>query len=58
MPLVGLGTYKVDNADSVRSALGLGYRHIDCARSYANQALVGEGLRDFIAQVRQGWFFP
>ena len=51
MPLVGLGTYKCGSADAVRAALRLGYRHIDCATVYENQELVGEGLRDFIAEV-------
>ncbi len=47
-PPVGLGTY--DNTDpeqcaeSVRFALDHGYRHIDTAQSYGNEAAVGDGL--------------
>ncbi|KAL4530235.1 hypothetical protein Ndes2526B_g02402 [Nannochloris sp. 'desiccata'] len=50
MPLIGLGTYAQSSADAVRNALAAGYRHIDCAPIYGNEALVGEGLRDFLAQ--------
>ena len=50
MPLIGLGTYSQSSADAVRTALAAGYRHIDCAPIYGNEALVGEGLRDFLAQ--------
>lgn len=30
MPLIGLGTYKLQSADAVKTALDLGYRHFDC----------------------------
>lgn len=30
MPLIGLGTYKLQSADAVKTALELGYRHFDC----------------------------
>ncbi len=30
MPLIGLGTYKLSSPDSVKAALELGYRSIDC----------------------------
>lgn len=50
MPLIGLGTYKLDSADAVRTALALGYRHIDCAPIYGNEALIGEGLADYLSQ--------
>ncbi|PSC71722.1 Alcohol dehydrogenase [NADP(+)] [Micractinium conductrix] len=49
MPLIGLGTYKLQSPGSVKAALEIGYRHIDCASVYANEAVVGEGLKDFIA---------
>ena len=31
---------------AVRSALELGYRHIDAARAYGNEASLGRALRD------------
>lgn len=44
MPAIGLGTWKMDDGvatSSVSKALNAGYRHIDCASIYANEADVG-----------------
>lgn len=44
---VGLGTYRLTGeacARTVETALDLGYRHIDTAEMYGNEAAVGEGL--------------
>ena len=49
IPQFGLGVYHVppdDTADLVRTALELGYRHVDTAQGYGNEAGVGQGLRD------------
>ncbi|ETI34461.1 hypothetical protein F441_18836 [Phytophthora nicotianae CJ01A1] len=50
MPMVGLGVYKAaageETYESVLSALRLGYRHIDTARLYENEADVGRAVRD------------
>ncbi|GAA2198442.1 aldo/keto reductase [Sinomonas flava] len=48
IPQIGLGTWPLDDAqaaDVVAKALDLGYRHIDTAENYGNEAGVGEGLR-------------
>ena len=47
MPRLGLGTYRMTGARcqaAVESALSPGYRHIDTARMYGNQAAVGDAL--------------
>jgi 2,5-diketo-D-gluconate reductase B len=48
MPMLGLGTWQNDDreecAESVRTALEMGYRHVDTAQIYRNEAAVGEGL--------------
>ena len=47
MPKLGLGTWPMKGADcvaGVQSALDLGYRHIDTAEIYGNEAAVGEGI--------------
>lgn len=47
MPLVGLGTYPLAGADAtatVLTALELGYRHLDTAQMYRNEAQVGAAL--------------
>lgn len=46
MPVIGLGTWQLtDCAPLVASALRVGYRHIDTARSYGNEQAIGEGVR-------------
>ncbi len=50
MPLFGLGTWKAVQEDelynAVREAITIGYRHFDCAKIYANEAVVGKALND------------
>ena len=43
-PPVGLGTMGIDDPDPIETALDAGYRHLDSARIYGNEAVVGEGL--------------
>jgi 2,5-diketo-D-gluconate reductase A len=48
IPFLGFGTYLIPNDDAVaavREAIGAGYRHIDTAEFYQNEAGVGEGIR-------------
>lgn len=48
IPQVGLGVWQTPNetaAPAVRQALEAGYRHIDTAAIYENEAGVGEGIR-------------
>lgn len=49
IPVLALGTWLIDDnnaADAVRSAIQLGYRHIDTAQAYGNERGVGKGVRE------------
>ncbi|HEX9346912.1 MAG TPA: aldo/keto reductase [Gemmatimonadales bacterium] len=50
IPMLGLGVWQVENeqecVDAVRWALEAGYRHIDTAQAYGNEASVGVGIRE------------
>lgn len=50
LPVLGLGVWQVPDGpttvNAVRWALELGYRHIDTAQAYGNEASVGKALRD------------
>ncbi len=49
VPALGMGTWQLEGdacREGVRHALELGYRHIDTAQNYGNEAEVGRGLRE------------
>ncbi len=50
MPILGLGVWQVPDGaacvNAVRCALELGYRHLDTAQAYGNEASVGRALRE------------
>lgn len=49
LPRVGLGTWQLSGRrayDAIRYALDAGYRHIDTATMYGNEAEVGRAVRD------------
>ncbi|MEF8775339.1 MAG: aldo/keto reductase [Haloarculaceae archaeon] len=49
VPAIGLGTWQMDDDEAyeaVRTALDLGYRHIDTAQLYENEAAVGRAIAD------------
>lgn len=51
MPMLGLGTWKADEDTvykAVTEAVRAGYRHIDCAAIYGNEAAIGRALADLI----------
>lgn len=56
MPAIGLGTFGSDRftgeqiADAVRGALRAGYRMVDCAAVYGNEALIGEVFAEALAE--------
>ena len=50
IPKIGFGTWQIEDGDpaydSTAAALAAGYRHIDTARAYGNEASVGRAIRD------------
>jgi diketogulonate reductase-like aldo/keto reductase len=54
MPAVGLGTFGSDHvmpstvAAAVKGAAAVGYRHVDCAAVYGNEAAVGAAFEEII----------
>ena len=55
MPVLGLGTFLATKPGevgaAVKAAIKAGYRLIDCAAGYGNQAEVGEAISEMIAEV-------
>lgn len=57
MPSIGFGTYLISATDApaaVSAAIDKGYRHIDTAAAYGNEAGVGEGIRAGLAAAGLG----
>ena len=50
IPVIGLGTYCMKDKAVVTSAvLDHGYRHIDTAKDYENEEIIGEALQEVMA---------
>jgi methylglyoxal/glyoxal reductase len=52
MPEIGLGTYQIPSSDCqriVKDAVRIGYRHIDTAQVYRNEAAIGAAVNELIA---------
>jgi 2,5-diketo-D-gluconate reductase A len=52
IPQLGFGTFQIESADAVKAtlvALEAGYRHIDTAQMYGNEAEIGDALHTFDA---------
>ena len=53
MPSVGLGFWKVEQSAAAAltvEAVKIGYRHLDCASDYGNEANVGDGIAEVARQ--------
>ena len=59
VPMLGLGCYKSEEqegVEAVKSAIEIGYRHIDTANFYENEKYVGRGIRESGIDREKGLF--
>lgn len=53
MPTIGMGLWKLEKekaAKAVRDGIKMGYRHLDSATDYANEAEVGQGISQALSE--------
>lgn len=61
IPIIGIGTFGSDRyppqevASAVEDAIAIGYRHIDCAAVYGNEAEIGAAIRRATVPREQLW---
>lgn len=55
MPIIGLGTYSINEVSTFLDAINVGYRLIDSAQLYGNEKVVGEAVKQ--SKVKREEFF-
>lgn len=56
IPAIGLGTWQLDDESAyygVKVAVEIGYRHLDCAHAYGNEAHIGRALHEILPTVNR-----
>ena len=53
-PLIGAGTFQIENKESIIRALQIGYRHLDLAEAYGNLVIVKEALSTAFKPISEG----
>lgn len=53
-PCVGFGTYLVEDPQTIKNAVKLGYRHFDCAYRYGNERMIGEAFKEIFSDESYG----
>jgi diketogulonate reductase-like aldo/keto reductase len=54
IPLMGFGTYGIDDSNVITNALKIGYRHFDLADTYGNLKEVKAALQNALLPVEEG----
>ncbi len=48
LPLIGFGTYRIKDIEAIKTALRMGYKHLDTAELYKNEYLIKQAIDEIV----------